>query len=172
MSGADGLWLFEIPIYRVSPDDWEADVSARVAHRIEVGRQMGDSQLGAAHQQNMEALARRIECPFEWRYNEIIAWLRIRWDGGTAIKTYAWRVRRERYRRGFVPHPFVDEYPLDKVTEMWVEGAIDNATLTAELRADLASLSEPAGEFAGRYVDLEIFDTIAPHLDWSSILGE
>lgn len=172
MSTAEGRWLLEIPVYRISPDEWEADVNARVAHRIEVGREMGDSKLGTDHQRSMEALAHRIERPFEWRYNEIVAWLRVRWDGGTAIKTYAWTVRRKRYRRGFAPHPFIDGYPLSKVAEMWVEGEIDNAAVTAELRADLARLTDPSGDFAGRHIDLEIFDIIAPHVDWRAILRQ
>ena len=45
------------------------------------------------------------------------------------------------------------------------------AAVAAEIRKDLMVLTKRGDVFAGRHVDLEAFDTLAPYVDWRALVG-
>ena len=176
-------WLFEIPVYRVSEDAWLDDAAIRLdawaagdlARRAEHGlpKTEGDRL-------NAQMWARWAERVYGWRYNEVIAWVALLWDGpGPVIKAYLWRVGkptltawepRRRFRRGFHPFPFFGGIS-DKAFELWVSADDSDAAVYRRLRDKLAGIVAPGGDLPRRHIDLTSFDTIGPHVRWRHLLG-
>ena len=169
----DEATLFEIAIYRVDPVAWEADTSARLARRMPpAGRTKGVNEPSAP-----DAFAMRAERPYEWQYNEIIAWVRLRTDGpGRVVKAYCYEVAsrvgwgeltpRTRYQRGFKPFPFAYGDPFAKVFELWIEDDWTDQQIYASLVQKFKELVAKAGWFPGRYLDLRAFEAVGPYVRW------
>jgi hypothetical protein len=102
------------------------------------------------------------------QYNEIVAWIRLKSDGDV-IKAYAWDVQQRRFRRGFTPFPFEGGVGITKVFEVWVDYDYSSRDIYEKLREELVALIGADGTFAGRHLDLRVFDAIAPHVDWRSV---
>jgi hypothetical protein len=58
-----------------------------------------------------------------------------------------------------------------KVLETWFWDNDASEQIAAAIREDLLQLTRPGDVFAGRYVDVEAFDTLAPHLNWRAVVG-
>jgi hypothetical protein len=163
-------WIFEVAIYRVSEDAWLDDVARRVNRRVdaELNRWPEDQR----DQQRLRAsiTAQRIERPYGWEHNEVVAWIRIKADPNV-IKAYAWRVQQERFRRGFTPFPFEGDVASSKVFEIWVDQTDSNLDIYTRLREELTALTGPTRAFAGHHLDLRVFDAIGRHVNWRVVLS-
>lgn len=160
--------LFEIAAYRVDQEQWSSDVDARVARYVE-GLLSAYDKPSREDMEWARAVASKIEAPFGWQYNEVVGWVRLLWDGpGPAIKGYLWMVDRERFRRGFTPHPFGFQ---GKVIEVWGSRYERSAaSIFARLRKQLTGLTSAHGALRGRFLDLRVFDAIGPHVDWPALI--
>jgi hypothetical protein len=126
--------VFEVAIYRLSFEGWTKDVGERIDRRAEVRLAQYTRPITASDRVQERISAEQFERPNCWDYNEIIAWIRLVWDGpGPVIKGYMFALGsqgsykfKERFRRGFVPHPFLDGSPNYKVLEEWFDDGESN----------------------------------------------
>lgn len=177
--------LFETAIYRVDYESWIRSASERIETRRQAYLDSLASkglEIDAWTIEHAERIIRFNERPVDWEYNEVIAWLRLVWDGpGPVIKGYAWQVGhatfdgsikiRSRYQRGFKPYPFVGGDPFYKVLEDWFHEKQSNREIYDQLRESLTYVVGPKGSLPGRYLDLQSFDSVGPHVSWRSIMN-
>lgn len=178
--------LFEIPIYRTSEDEWIDDITSRVDARLKVHMEMsqedGGQPLTLSELEDYRSESSLIERPTGWRYNEIVAWIVLEWDGpGPVVKGYAWVVGttsgrgglpRRRYQRGFKPYPFVGGDSIYKVMEVWFGAEDSDRAVYDVLYQELLGLrSEPQNWLRRRHLDLDCFETIGPQVRWRDLLG-
>lgn len=176
--------VFEIAVYRVDPEVWNADALRRTAeHESRLLAPCLDhgGKPSASDRIRADTLARHAERPFEWQYNEVVAWVRLIWDGpGPVIKGYLWQVGRKslnggearrRYGRGFVPFPFVYGEPLKKVFEEWIGVGQADDTVYKQIRRGLTRIVDRDGDLPGRYIDLRAFDAVAQYVRWRHLLN-
>lgn len=159
-----GTLLFEVPIYRVSPAGWHTEVEGT----IEKYRQQS---IYTEPQKRDEYAYRMAELERGYgpaTYNQVIAWVRVVWDGpGPVIKFYLYRVKQKRIMRNFKPERYEWQ---GKTAELWFTPDQSSSEIAAEVRAELEKLTDKGADFAGRCVDMEAFDAIAPNLDWQRLL--
>jgi hypothetical protein len=177
--------LFEIAIYRVDPESWTRSAFERIEERKQTyleGLIRSGFDIDTWTIEQAERMIRFNERPVDWEYNEVIAWLRLVWDGpGPVIKAYSWQVGharfdgsikfRSRYQRGFKPYPFVGGDPVHKVFEDWFHQRQPNREIFEQLRESVTYVVGPKGDFPGRYIDLQSFDTVGPHVNWRAIMN-
>jgi hypothetical protein len=169
-----GELLFEVAVYRLSLDEWgrlldtvDADAASSHLRRLQEGPVTDDDLI---RQTLLHRVSRGLD--FEYPYNQVIAWIRLLWDGpGPVIKGYAYRIPQPRFTQRFrstnAP-PF--EY-WDKVIECWFQEDATSEQIAGEVRQDLIALTTKDEVFARRHVDLEAFDTLSPRLDWRGLIG-
>ena len=177
--------LFEIAIYRVAEDDWSRDLRERLERRREaLLRPMAEKGMPIHEKDRIwaDSLARHAEKVYGWNYNEVIAWVRVIWDGpGPVIKGYMWQVAnphadeskvfRKQYRRGFTPFPFLGGMPVYKVMENWVLDDQTDSEILQDVREGLVTIVGPEGPLPGRHIDLRAFDGVGPLLRWRRLVG-
>ena len=76
--------LFEIAIYRVDKESWSQSAQGRIDAGVrkaldEWSRFVIEADADA--RKRAERMVRFNERPVEWEYNEVMAWLRLVWDG-------------------------------------------------------------------------------------------
>lgn len=176
-------YVFEVAVYRVAPDVWAADSAERVEaterDHIAVWLDRGKTPT-AEDKMRANMYARYAERPYGWQYNEVVGWIRLLWDGpGPVVKGYLWQVGkktlrggepRRRYQRGFIPFPFVDGEPQRKVLEEWLSPGLTDGEIRAQLRRALLQIVAPDGDLPRRYIDLSVFDALAPYVRWRALL--
>lgn len=154
-----GKLLFELPVYRVSPDRWHRE-KGEVADRFRRMYEIDDDLPGikwAVHG----------EVPFQ--YNQAIGWLRVIWDGpGPAIKAYAYRMRGRRFGQDFKPRPL--DW-LGKAFEIWFTRDDGSEAIAEDIRSAAWATVKRDGLFPHRWIDLEAFETLAPVIDFPTLLG-
>ncbi|MGH2557051.1 MAG: hypothetical protein ACRDHO_15250 [Actinomycetota bacterium] len=163
--------LFEIPVYRVSPDDWLAEVEqfaakARAAYLRQLPAGQEPNPQSVESYERMLLASNDYNVPYE--YNQVVGWVRVEWDGpGPSIKAYAYKVPQKRVRRGFSRR-----YEWEgKVFELLFIGDESPEEIADEVRSELMALTQGKELFAKRYADLEAFDCLAPRLDWRRLIG-
>ena len=160
--------LFEIAIYRVTPEKWHADIDARVAlHREAYFRQVPEGYVPPPdvilHHEGLWAATSGASVPYP--YNEVVGWVRLDADDPGHIKGDAWRTRQNRVRRNFCP-----QYEaIGRVLETLVLGDETCDEIVRDLREQLVGLTRGREVFQALYIDLEAFDTVAPLLDWPTL---
>lgn len=125
-------------------------------------------------------LARAIEQPYAWQYNEIVGWVRLRWDGpGPVVKGYLFPVatwgpgglrEKRHFRRGFKAFPFDYGDPTWKVLEEWFDASDSDADIYERLRDALLAITAEDRYLRRRHVDLRTFDAVAPHVRWRELI--
>lgn len=160
-----GQLLFEVPVYRMSKAAWHNEVNESV-QQFEQLSSHTDPIKRHDHALTLAALDRGYQSP---AYNQVIAWLRLVWDGpGPVVKGYAYRVSQQRIVRNFKPGRFDWR---GKVLEVWFARDDTSKEIAAEIRKSIVDTSKKGNIFYRRYIDLEAFDSLAPHLDWRNLLG-
>ena len=97
-----------------------------------------------------------------------MAWLRLVWDGpAPAVKGYAYRVSQQRIVRNFKPGRVNWR---GKVLEVWFAKDDTSKDIATEFRKSIVDTTNKGNIFYRRYIDLEAFDSLAPHLDWRNLL--
>jgi hypothetical protein len=163
--------LFEIPVYRVSPDDWLEEVErfaakARAAYLRQVPVGQEPNPRSVEHFERMLLASNGYNVPYE--YNQVVGWVRVEWDGpGPFIKAYAYKIPQKSVRRGFSRRYEWE----DKVFELLFIGDETSEEIASEVRRELLALTRGKELFAKRYADLEAFDCLAPLLDWRRLIG-
>lgn len=176
------VFVFDVPVYRVAPEAWEADALKRVrAKEVALAVQLFDGREPAEEERaRTSTWARYAEYPYGWRYNEVVGSVRLLSDGpGPVVKGYLWRVGKKtfggwkplaRYQRGFKPFPFFGGEAY-KVLEVWASDGDKDEEIYDRLRGQLVAVVLPEGELPRRHIDLSVFDVIGPLVRWRQLLG-
>ena len=160
-----GMRLFEIPVYRVSPEQWRREQTDR-EERFFACAPVRDLPLTDKQKWRIRDALRGQRGGYH--HNEIMGWVQVVWDGpGPVIKCYHQRVAVRRVTRTFRQQRFGD---VGKVAELWFDRAATSAEIAADIRNALLAESSGRGSLAGRFLDLECFDALAPVLDLRGLL--
>jgi hypothetical protein len=184
-----GQPLFEIGVYRLSPDDWYAELESRITQREQEFTEtawpfLGRQPSAEEHDRfrcTANEWARGIERVYGgWQYNETVGWVRLYWDGpGPVVKGYLWHVGykkvnsgpRRRFQRGFIPFPFIyGEAVNNKVLEEWFDDRQTDREIYKQLRQGLVQIVARDGELPGRHLDLSMFDAVGPTVRWQGLI--
>lgn len=170
--------VLEIAAYRVDPEtgwrEWQTERSDRIASLAST------DMSGLIDEAMYETQVDRWMRPTSWRYNQIVGWVQIIWDGpGPVLKGYLSPVvssrsgvmPRSHYQRGFRPYPFAEGNPIHKLFEMHLFDGDSNEDFAARLRSSLLRTTERGDYLYRRHLDLESFDSISPYIDWHAALS-
>lgn len=164
--------LFEIPVYRLSYDDYHAALGKRIK---EAGDRYVENLRPTDPWSDDEERARRWAEEHERRrygrpywYNEMIGVIRLYQDGGS-IKGQFWGQPHQIFRWNFRHYDYehhgrVLEYHLGPHRQSSEE-------IYQDLHEYLSDLNERGRQFERRRIDLCGFDRLGPHVDWLSVLG-
>lgn len=177
--------LFEVPVYRVSEERYWADVLPAVEtwsrsyldRRLSAGA--SPTTTDRVHADSWARYALKVT---DWRYNQVLAWARLYWDGpGPVVKCYGWIVGdlgldgaavRARYGRNFKPYPYVFGDPTWKLFENWFSDEDSDRDIFDQLRRSLLSVTRTEGRpLRGRHVDLSAFDEVGRYVRWRQVIG-
>lgn len=150
--------LFQIPVYRLSFDDWAEDEHRRSQPHVEAISEYRPIQ-------EARSIASHIIKWQEWEYNETLGWIEVV-GFHDVIKVYLHFRKGERFHR----HPTSAFERLYKLTEIWIDG-VTNSTITSQLRESIVEECRSDSRLTHRHVDLRAFDNLSQHLDWRSLLG-
>ena len=160
-------YIFDIPIYRNTKDDFNTEIETHVAKRVEwiiyhdperrpLSREVRDRQLHSVI----------AESGGPWQFNQIVGWLRLFAEGNT-IGCHPWWVEAKRLNRK------MSNKRLYLKTFSDVLGVrFPNESSTEIFNTLLERLTEMAKEpkYKNRYVDLDFFRRIGPFIDWRRLL--
>lgn len=161
----DGRLLFEVPVYRLSPEAWHREVEQAVQRFAESScygdpaKRIDRGYLLAAHERGYGTPA----------YNQTVAWIRIVWnDPGAVVKAYAYKARQKRIVKSFRVGQY--EWSGD-IFELLFTPDETSAEIAAQVRDELLKTTAKDGIFRGRYLDLEAFDSTSSHVNWRTLIG-
>lgn len=160
-----GKLLFELPVYRVSQEQWrreKTEAADRLRRRYEAaGFNMPDRMISRV----MEITHGAPSFP----YNQTIGWLRLVLNGppGPGVKAYAYQMKGSRYGWRFKPRPL--EF-LCREFELHFYADEDSEAIAKAIRSAVLGTVKPGGSFSGRWIDVEAFDTLAPVIDFPTLL--
>lgn len=77
-------------------------------------------------------------------------------------------VRQRRIARNFKPGRYSWR---GKVLEVWFTRDDSSTDIAAEIRKGIVEAYSMGNVFYRRHIDLEAFDSLAPHLNWYNLLG-
>lgn len=149
-----GRRLLEIPVYRVSRDQWANERQEELTRWGELTTRVQTLLLDHYG---------------EFAYNQIIGWVQVVRAGSAGhIKAYYFRISNKRIRRRFRQQKFTEQ---GKVLDCHFDGRNSSTEIMQELRAALMREARKGGRLRGRYLDLEIFDSLVPALNAHKLFG-
>ena len=161
-----GPTLFEIPVYRVSPQHWALERGRAWARQLASMRRYADSDRAPIAQSLVESWQRSFEQRFgPWDYREVIGWIRLVAHFNDII-AHAWRIRAKRVAHD-VRKNFSYWSDLFRVSLLRPRSAHD---VYSELVAELQHQRKRA-PFKGRYIDLTAFNLVGPLIDWPTAVA-
>jgi hypothetical protein len=102
---------------------------------------------------------------FPWRYNEVFAWLCL-YQFGTQIRADCYIKENILKRTNQKPKKY--EY-LDMVFEVHTSPSDSSEQIFHKIRNELKSFKK-RWPFKKRFIDLEVFDCIGPHINWHDLI--
>jgi hypothetical protein len=159
--------LFQVPVYRTSPDVWTREVNDYVGEAMQ-GIEARNPPMSVESKRHHADLHRAVITRGLPRdYNDVVGWVELVRTGRGVIKGYGFRTEQRRIRRGFDPrYVFI----LRVFECRFYPGEIAE-TFVSELRQRLRALTRRSGKFPGRWIDLQAFDAISADLDWPRLVG-
>jgi hypothetical protein len=105
-----------------------------------------------------------------YEYNQIAGWARLTVAGQlpgkyATLKGYYSRRHTKRITRN-CRAPFDGSY---KFTEFGVRREDSSEEIVDKIRSQVLQLTRRGRSFAGRYVDFEVFDSLAPWINWHAL---
>jgi hypothetical protein len=159
-------YLFEIPIYRVSEEQfWEDYDTALDRHFLELYPGEGRAAVD-------EPVQRQVEDRFfdkygaPWRYNQAVGWLRI-FALGSQLRGDLWFTDAQKLTRNPQRKKI---QPRGKAFEFSTFPDQSSEQIVTRLRAHVVSAVTDR-EKPGVVADLECFDNVAPLIDWQALTG-
>lgn len=150
-----GRRLFDIPVYRVSREQWTEEREEELTQWVE--------------QPTGRVRARLLDIYGEYAYNQIMGLVQLVRAGSAGhVKGYYFQVSAKRIGRRFRQQKFTER---GKIIECRFYPQSSSAEIMQELRVTLTRTADNHRALRGRYLDLEVFDSLAPALDARKWLG-
>ena len=167
-----GELLFEIPVYRVSPDSWLAEVEeyealCRGAYLRQIPEGARPNPRSIEHYLALCRHSAGYDVGYD--YNQVVGWIRVERDGTGVMKAYAHKVMQKRFTKRFKAAGAKYRWE-GKVLELWFDDETSEQ-IAAKLRQELVKLTRSGETFPRRHLALEAFDALAPCLKWRRLLG-
>jgi hypothetical protein len=153
------MLLFSLPIYRVSPLEWEEEFERNAKKQLE-GLYDNEEHYRRALQRIREREY------YHYKYNDIVAWLELYLDF-TKIKGRTFYGDKQKYRRG-TQVKFVNNGKAAGI-EVTVPGR-DNEDIYKELIDSVMEYKDYA--FKNRYIDISSLLNIGRFIDYQAIYQE
>lgn len=150
-----GRRLIDIPVYRVSRDQWVKE------REEDFGRWAGPLT------DRVRSLL--LDRNGDFAYNQIVGWIQVVRAGSAGhVKGYYFGVSAKRIGRRFRQEKFAER---GKVLECHFYRSERSVDIMGELRAALITQAQEHRILKNRYLDLEVFDSLAPALKAYELLG-
>lgn len=145
--------FYDVPIYRLTREQYQEDIDAFVKPRVERQRagveQMWWEHFGGA-----------------WQFNEIIGYLRLHFLGNQ-VRAEWWSVKAKRVTK---TRKKQFEYKVHKLAP---ETSIPSGATNADIwSAVLEHLNDCRRELKGRNVDSSLLEVLGPHVNWLAIYAD
>lgn len=165
-SQVSGVRLFEVPVYRVSPDRWREE-------QDEGGEELlWEWEEAAISAPDLDVRARWLyrneQGPYE--FNQVVAYLQLVWDGpGPVVKGIVYAVDQRQFTRNFhrtKPFRWVRE-----VLALQFLPTQSSSEIAGNLISAVEGLTETEPDFKRRFIDSAPLRTVANAVDWRQVLG-
>ena len=168
MSGL-GKCFFEIPIYRCDRNqhtkETEKERTDFIASRFQFAPELPQKIYKQLHTDAENDF--NVNRWYPWRYNEIVGWIRLCGDG-TRIVGELWHIKAKTIRRRLVKKEFFCAFM--KFIELNVHSNDSSEEIFKKICTELEQLNSKR-LFKKRYIDIDIFKTIGPFIDWRQLLA-
>ena len=167
MSG-DGNCFFEIPIYRCDQNQHTKEIEKERKNYIASRLQFAPKLPQETYKQIRTSAKNdfNVHHWYPWRYNEIVGWIRLYVDG-TRIVGELWFVKK-RISKNLIKKRFY--YVEMKFIELCFDDNESSVKIFEKVTNELRQLNSKRS-LRKRYIDIEMFQTIGPFIDWRQLLG-
>ena len=162
-------YIFDIPIYRKTKDDFNAEIETEFAKHV------GWMISSDPHQRPLnsetkirgkDSIIREYGGP--WQFNQIIGWLRLFAEGYT-IGGHLWWVDAQRLNRKMRNKRLKLTTPSDV---LHVRFSNESSTeIFNKLLERLTAITKES-KYKKRYIDLDVFCHVGPFIDWRALLDK
>lgn len=159
-------YIFDIPIYRKTKDDFNAEIEFEFAKHVEwmISSDPNHRPLNNETKIRVKDSIVR-ESGGSWQFNQIIGWLRL-FREGNKIGGHIWwvdkrinrRMRNKRLRLITYSDVLHASFPKESSSEIFNK-MIERLTILAK---------EP--KYKKRFIDLDVFCRVGPFIDWRALL--
>ncbi len=160
-------YIFDIPVYRTTKDDFDLEIERQLAKRIDWIKSSLPSGASLSREvQDREFHSVIADSGGPWEFNQVVGWLRIFAEGHT-IGCHQWWVDAKRLNRR------MRNKRLYLTTYSDVLGAWFPRETSAEIFDTLLDrlMKIAVGRrYKNRYVDLDVFRRVGPFIDWRGLL--
>jgi len=162
------LNFFDLPVYRLPPEKYHADMSKWIDESMYHGTPEHIAFTKAFHERNPEHKL-RFEAHLNeryggaWLYNEIIGYIRLHFLGSQVRGEY-FAVKAKRIVSSRTK---LFEFKTHKLA---LESEVPRHATNAEILGVIQEyIKDCATELKGRYIDDSLFNVMAPHVNWKAL---
>lgn len=165
----EDYYIFDIPVYRCTEERFYADMDAAVAKRHdEIFATTSISQKNAPESyKNIEEHTRQT-FGGPWNFNQVVGWLRL-FAESSHVGGHLWWVDAKRIQRVMRKKRFFLT-TISDVLSNYFTPEDDSVSIYRGTLKDIERLTKQR-PLKDRYVDLETFLNIGPHIDWRGLLN-
>jgi hypothetical protein len=160
-------YIFDIPIYRNSKDDFYTEIDSSFEKRVEWIISHDPERRPLDHEVRQRVHHSVIaEFGGPWQFNQIVGWLRLFVEGNT-IGCHPWWVDAKRINRRMRNKRLYLQTPSD-ILQARFRNESPNEIYSILLER-LVRLSKD-NSYNNLYIDLDVFRRIGPFIDWHRLL--
>lgn len=165
----EDYYIFDIPVYRCTEEQFYADMDAAVSKRHdEIFATTGISRKNAPESyKNMEEHTRQT-FGGPWNFNQVVGWLRL-FAESSHVGGHLWWIDAKRIQRVMRQKRFFLT-TISDVLSNYFTSEDDSESIYRRTIEDIERLTKQR-PLKDRHVDLETFLNIGPHIDWRGLLN-
>lgn len=157
--------LFEIPIYRLSPEEFEEELEKeldRICMPLKEFEELFEKDAVQKYEAHRHALKLHIEYP--WKFNEIVGWLLLTSDSEIFSGELFYK-RGKRIVKGSTSRIDYREVAFRfDIKDSWTDKVVYNRIL-----AELKGLNQNTLT-KNRYIDTNSFETVGEYIRWNKLI--
>jgi hypothetical protein len=160
-------YIFDVPIYRKSKNDFKAEINAEFAKHVEwmISSDPHQRPLNSETKiRGKDSIVRKYGGP--WQFNQIIGWLRLFAEGYT-IGGHLWWVDAQRLNRRMLNKRLKLITPSDVLHVRFLNES--STELFNKLLERFTAMTKES-KYKNRYIDLDVFCRVGPIIDWRALL--
>jgi len=160
-------YIFDVPIYRKSKYDFNAEINAEFSKHVEwmISSDPHHRPLNSETEIRIkDSIGRLYGDP--WQFNQIIGWLRLFAEGYT-IGGHLWWVDAQRLNRK-MPNKRLKLTTYSDV--LHVRFSNESSTEIFNKVCERLTAMKKESKYKKRYIDLDVFCRVGPFTDWRALL--